>query len=835
MKIAGLQIKVKTLLSILLLFCCTVVFSQEQSGAQLFTLNEYRAASKAIFTSVFFLGAFLVMGFYMLLLYIQNKKKDYLYYAVYLIIFTIYFFLRTDSVVKFDLFNLGQSYYYYLLTPLLLVITGVYVKFINIFAEIEKYDRDFASRLNIFSKLLYTIAGLIFLFTLFTDQLEVVERYQHFVMIPMHLYTLIALIRAFLVIKSNLRYYVLFANLFLFAFSILGVYAAQGHNFSENVTSHHLLGFYTFNASQLGTFLEMICFSLGLGYKFSLIEKEKDEVKQKYIEQLKENEEVSKKLNEELSELVAERTKELEKKTSLLEKEQQLKSKLYVDISHEFRTPLTLISGPTEAKLREGNLSDADYNLFSMIKRNASRLLSLVNQLLDLAKLDKGRLKLKINQGNLGLLINFIASSFEFKTSAKKIQYSYNIQSIPKAWFDEDIIEKIVTNLLSNALKYCPENGICELDASKKDKTLFLKIRNSVDDIYEIPLDKLFNRFYQNNEYAEGAGIGLSLVKELVQLHKGSIDVSAKEDNTIEFTVQIPIGKTSFSPNDIVPVPKKVPKLMVENNGPGENRSSNLEETKDGLPILLVVEDNKDVRDFIKSSLKTNYSIYEAKNGQFGIEEALRLIPDVILSDIKMPVMDGITMCNKLKQDQRTSHIPIVLLTAGVGEEQELKSLKSGADDFIVKPFKLPILEKRLANLIEVRKALRDRYSKEFVLKPNDISITSAEEAFLNKIQKILDKELSNSDFNAAKLSEMLGISRMQLHRKLLAYTNLSTSNFIRSQRLKQALAMLENSKANINEIAYSVGFNTPSYFIKCFKETYNKTPLEYSQSIHNQ
>ncbi len=819
----------------MLLFCSNFLFSQEPLGDTSFTLNEYKAASKAIFTSVFFLGTFLVMGLYMLLLYVQNKKKDYVYYAVYLIIFTIYFFLRTDSVVKFDLFNLGQSYYYHLLTPLLLVITGVYVKFINIFAEIEKYDKAFSFRLNIFSKLLYTIAGLIFLFTIFTNQLEVVEQYQHFVMIPMHLYTLMALIRAFLVIKSNLRYYVLFANIFLFAFSILGVYTAQGHNFSENVTSHHLLGFYTFNASQLGTFLEMICFSLGLGYKFNLIEKEKDEVKQKYIEQLKENQKVSKKLNEELSELVAERTKELEKKTSLLEKEQQLKSKLYIDISHEFRTPLTLISGPAEAKLKEGGLSDADYGLFSMIKRNSSRLLDLVNQLLDLAKLDKGRLKLKINKGDLGLLLNFIASAFEFKTSAKKIRYFHTIESIPNAWFDEDIIEKIITNLLSNALKYCPENGICELDAFKKDGELFIKIRNSVNDISEIPLDKLFNRFYQNNEYSEGAGIGLSLVKELVQLHKGNIDVSTKENNIIEFTLQIPIGKTSFSTNEIVDVPKKTPKLILDSNEPVENRSSNLEETKDGMPILLVVEDNKDVRDFIKSSLKTKYSIYEAENGKLGMEEALRLIPDVILSDIKMPVMDGITMCNRLKQDQRTSHIPIVLLTAGVGEEQELKSLKSGADDFIVKPFKLRILEKRLANLIEVRKALRDRYSKEFVLKPKDISITSAEEAFLNKIQKILDKELTNSDFNAAKLSEMLGISRMQLHRKLLAYTNLSTSNFIRSQRLKQALVLLGNSEANINEVAYSVGFNTPSYFIKCFKETYNKTPLEYSQSIHNQ
>lgn len=519
-----------------------------------------------------------------------------------------------------------------------------------------------------------------------------------------------------------------------------------------------------------------------------------------------------------------------EEETQRFKKLNDYKSKLYTDIAHEFRTPLTLISAPINEKLTKGNLSDYDYTNFSIVKRNTNRLTALVDQLLQLAKLEKGKLKLTLVRGNLGLFIHVISESFTYHASLKSIAYTFSIDSIDDVWYDEDAIEKIINNLLSNAIKYSSENGYCRFKAFKKGEILCLEIENSVEKTSEIQLDKLFDRFYQKDEFSEGAGVGLSLVKELVKLYKGIIEVDIK-GNSIVFNLELPLNKNVFNPNDVIIKAEKSidTKELIENI---DLSNEHLEDKKEERPILLVVEDNTEVRLFIKLSLQHKYKIIEAADGKQGREMALEYVPDIILSDIRMPIMDGIKLCNSLKHDERTSHIPIILLTADAGEENELKGLESGADDFVTKPFKLRVLEKRLDNLIALRKALRNRYSQEFILKPTDISITSTDEVFLNKLQEIIDSDFSKSDFNAVTFCKKIGMSRMQLHRKLLAYTGLSTSAFIRSQRLKQAIQILKTSEATINEVAYSVGFNTPSYFIKSFKEIYKKTPSEYLQSI---
>ena len=345
----------------------------------------------------------------------------------------------------------------------------------------------------------------------------------------------------------------------------------------------------------------------------------------------------------------------------------------------------------------------------------------------------------------------------------------------------------------------------------------------------DIQLDKLFDRFYQKDEFSQGAGVGLSLVKELVKLYKGTINVTS-QDKSILFNVLLPLDKNVFNINEVLFRTED----SILNNELIENidlSDENLQNINEELPIILIVEDNNEVRAFIKMSLQHKYQIIEAVNGQEGIDKAIEYVPDIILSDIRMPLKDGIVLCNTLKNDERTSHIPIILLTADTTEENELKGLESGADDFVAKPFKLRILEKRLENLIGLRKALRSRYSQEFILKPTDISITSTDEAFLNKLQIIIDADFSNPDFNAVAFSKKIGMSRMQLHRKLMAYTGLTTTAFIRSQRLKQALEILKTSDSTVNEVAYTVGFNTPSYFIKSFKEIYKKTPTEYLQT----
>ncbi len=523
-----------------------------------------------------------------------------------------------------------------------------------------------------------------------------------------------------------------------------------------------------------------------------------------------------------------------EDETNKLQELNTLKSKLYTDISHEFRTPLTLISGPIESKLGEAELSNADLTNFSMIRRNTNRMLTLVDQLLDLAKVDDGKLKLKLIQGNLGLFLRNISASFEYQAESKKISYATDIGTMDEIWYDEDVIEKIAMNLLSNAMKYCPENGSCYFNAHVIDKKVSIVVGNTVKDLVDVPLENLFSRFYQQDEFSSGAGVGLSLVKELVKLYGGDIDVEYSGDNEIVFRVSLPVDIEYSAAKKISITQEEDTDLGVADTEKGQpivNKSDvPLKNTE--LPIILVVEDNEDVRQFIANELGKKNQVYTAANGLQGIEKAVELVPDVIISDVRMPICDGIELCNTLKNDERTSHIPIILLTAHIGEENELEGLKSGADDFITKPFKMRILGKRVENLIKTRKSLRNLYSQEIVLQAKDIAITPIDEIFLNRLQKTLDDNLSDPQCNAVFFCKELGMSRMQLHRKLLAFTGLSTMAFLRSQRLKQAVHILQTSDASINEIAYEVGFNTPSYFIKCFKEVYKKTPSEYLQTI---
>ncbi len=523
-----------------------------------------------------------------------------------------------------------------------------------------------------------------------------------------------------------------------------------------------------------------------------------------------------------------------EEETRRLQQLNDLKSKLYTDISHEFRTPLTLISGPVDAKLTEGGLSDSDFFNFSMIKRNTNRLICLVDQLLHLAKLEKGKLRLKFSEGNLGLFLGMIVSSFEYQASQKNMEFDIHIENLKSANYDEDALEKIVTNLLSNALKYGREGGRCRFKAYTNEGKLKIEIKNTVAEPSKIEVDKLFARFYQKDEYADGAGVGLSIVKELVQLYEGEISVRMEEEDTILFQVELPIEVKDVKNSVSTETSPARTAIVPDDISDSELLSEKLLENEDsgGLPIILLVEDHKGVRDFLNSAWKDRFRMIGAHNGAAGIEKALETVPDLIISDVQMPVCNGIELCDTLKTDARTSHIPIILLTAGIDEAEELKGLRSGADDFVKKPFKLSILQTRAENLIKTRKALRDRYSQELVQEAKDIAITPTDEIFLNRLQEVLDAHLSDSEFNAGSFSREVGMSRMQLHRKLQAYTGLSTTEFIRSQRLKMALHILKSSRATVNEVAYTVGFNTPSYFIKCFRETYGKTPAAFLQTI---
>jgi DNA-binding response OmpR family regulator len=502
-----------------------------------------------------------------------------------------------------------------------------------------------------------------------------------------------------------------------------------------------------------------------------------------------------------------------------LKKLDDFKTKLYTNISHEFRTPLTLISGPIENQLSKPKISKEDKKELSLVKQNADRLLSLVEQMLDLSMIDSGQRKLAIKQGNLSILFKQLISAFQYKAAEKEITISSNIQDLKNVWFDKDIIEKVVSNLLLNAIKYAPKESTIVFEANKQEEVLVLSVINNSDHVGKKDLSKLFQRFYQDNKLSDGVGVGLALVRELVTLSKGTIIANNIDDDKIQFTVSLPINKAVFEDEVLV--------TDEEIKTAGDESEQATYVSNNEKPLLLIVEDDTDIRAFIISILKMEYQIIEAENGEIGIEKALKEIPDLIISDIMMPEVDGIQLCNTLKTNELTSHIPIILLTAKVGEENEIEGIKTGADVYVTKPFNSEKLKIRVEKLIENRRQLQKHFSKTLSINP-EISITSAESEFLKRLQTVLDEHITDPEFTSDRFGKLMLMSRTQLHRKLKAITAMSASEFIRSQRLKLAIRLMQESDASISEIAYQVGFNTPSYFSKCFKEVYNCTPNEY-------
>lgn len=522
-----------------------------------------------------------------------------------------------------------------------------------------------------------------------------------------------------------------------------------------------------------------------------------------------------------------------QKTTKKLKELDKLKSNLFTNISHEFRTPLTLISAPIQQQLKKKRISTKDRNSFEIILRNTTRLLALVNQLLDISKIESGIIKLKVAQYQLIPFINSLTEGFSFMANQKEIDFKVNINSIPEeTWFDKDIVEKIVTNLLSNAIKYTPIKGTIISDFIVKENQLKFIIKNTGEGISPNKIIKTFDRFYQLNNHSEGAGIGLALVKELITLHKGEIIAESTPNQWTTFTILLPIYKKAFKENEIISkaIFNENSQIINLSNKKSNELQNNIINEETENPIALIVEDNKDVNNYLSSLLEEKYTIIQSVNGKEGIELALKYVPDIIISDIMMPIKNGVFLCNTLKTNELTNHIPIILLTAKAGEENQISGIKAGADAYITKPFNNELLLLKVAQLIAIRKKLQARYSQEVILKPTDIAINSIDELFLERVQEVLDTNLVESSFHINEFCKAVGMSRMQLHRKLKVLTGLSTSEFIRSQRLKLAAQLLKSSDINISQVGYSVGFNNHAYFSKCFKKMYNCTPSEYTK-----
>jgi signal transduction histidine kinase/DNA-binding response OmpR family regulator/ligand-binding sensor domain-containing protein len=501
----------------------------------------------------------------------------------------------------------------------------------------------------------------------------------------------------------------------------------------------------------------------------------------------------------------------------------QFKSSFFTNISHEFRTPLTLIMGPVQKLLGQTENPQVKSQL-NLIQQNSNRLLNLVDQLLEASKLKSGRINLKVRKGNLSLLLQTLVINFYYMANEKGMNLISKGPLITEVWFDADKIEKIVGNLLQNAIKYGKAKSDIKLDWRTEGTQLQLQIKNFSSQNYsESEKELLFEKFFKPDPKSEGFGLGLPLVKDLVELHRGQITLQIPEGNLFEITISIPLDRYSYESEEIW---EESNSKLERERITGKKSSGSTENL-----MILLVDDNQPVREFLNQELEENYTILQAENGKEGIDIALDKIPDLIISDIMMPEVDGLELCETLKNDERTSHIPIILLTAKIEEENKIKGLKVGADDYIYKPFTTNSLLTRIQNLIDLRRNLRNRYSGKTKISPKELAVSSGEEKFLQKVQKIVDNELMDVNFTIEDFCKNIGMSRMQLHRKLTAITGLSTSAFIRDQRLKKAEQKLKSEDENISEIAYSVGFSSPSYFIRCFKDTYHMTPKEYQET----
>ncbi|MEM9834817.1 MAG: ATP-binding protein, partial [Bacteroidota bacterium] len=512
----------------------------------------------------------------------------------------------------------------------------------------------------------------------------------------------------------------------------------------------------------------------------------------------------------------------------------EAKSQFFANVTHEFRTPLTLIIGPLEQKLL-ASLSDEERLTTERMLRHAQRLLRLINQLLDFSKLEQQPLPLLVQPGNLTHFLQSLFASFEWQ--AHQQQMDYQIHWSPQeitGYFDADKLDKIIYNLLSNAFKFTPPQGKVLVTVAEREKQLEVQVKNTGKGILPDQLPHIFERFYQakhpEDSPSGGTGIGLALTQELVTIHQGTIEVASVPDQETVFTVRLPIGKASYQQVIGTSVETATSDSPTTEQAERVMPSSSLEEATEH-PTLLLIEDHHDLRTYVREQTASDYQVLEAVDGVEGWEAAIAHSPDLIICDWMMPRLDGRTLCERLKTEVRTSHIPVIMLTARADQASRLAGLETGADAYLVKPFNPEELRLRIRKLVEQRTQLRSHFQQELMVSPQAIKVNSTDERFLQQAVALIDIQLSNPDFTVAEWQQELNLSRMHLHRKLKALTGQSATEFIRTYRLKRAAQLLAQRADNVSQIAYQVGFSSLAYFTTSFKSQFGCTPSEYAKS----
>jgi len=550
---------------------------------------------------------------------------------------------------------------------------------------------------------------------------------------------------------------------------------------------------------------------------------------------------------------ITRQNEELRRISIELEEATKAKMVFFTNISHEFRTPLTLMIGPLENILSDRKISVELRGQLQMMLRNATRLLRMINQLMDLRKIEDEKMKINAGEYDIISFIMEIKEAFNELAARKNISFSLNTALDEQLlYFDRDKVDKILFNLLSNAFKFTSESGSIDININKvlhnfngyEKEAVEIEIRDNGIGIAEDSLNRIFERFYQveqdKGNIGAGTGIGLPLSKGFVDLHHGDIIVKSKKGEGSSFVVYFQMGKAHFANDEISTkeiefnrIDKQIFPEISQEDADAESRSQTyISDDYENMPLILIVEDNADVSKFIKSCLIDNYRIMTASNGVDAFEKIYIDQPDLIISDVMMPEMDGFEFTKKLKSDIRTSHIPVILLTALSSHESKIEGLETGADSYIAKPFNKKHLQVRVKQLIENRQKIRKHYQQDVItqfVKENKIS--QLDSSFLKKCNAIIEKHLTENEYGVEQMSVEIGLSRVHVYRKIKHLTGLTVSEFVRNIKLKKAAVMLQESGKTIAEVAYETGFSSPSYFSKCFKDLYSISPTDFVQN----
>ncbi len=809
-----------------------------------------------------FIGIYLALFFYNLFVFVATREKTYVYYLGAMLGYVI--LTLGNSGYLFSILggwtHLPESRALYLSIVVVLLCISL-LMFVRSFLDLK-------SRYPIWNKV---FLGAI-VATIIAPLVKIVDYGSGLLLADLVAFSMLIIIMV-VCVKATLQKvkgapYLLLAQIFIVVGSVITILVAEGLIPLNNFT-----GFY---GMALGIALEMILFSFALGNKINTLRKENEKNQEQIIRQLEENTKLQTKVNRELEEKVEERTQEILKQKELvqatqvaldleiserkiqqavMEKEkaeasEKMKKQFFAQMTHEFRTPLTLILGPME-EIAEESMDGRVKRKAKLALRNTKILLRLINQLLGLSRLEEGREELHPQTRDIVNFVSQRGAAFESLWQRKNLELEIR-KDVEDLYmdFDPDMMEKILNNLMSNAIKFTPEGGKVSLrigpvkDAPDRVR---LTIKDSGIGIPEEKLPFIFDRFYrvdgEKTTELEGTGLGLPLVKELVGLHGGEIRVASLEGLGTEFTLIFPRvqeGKkwepTPEKPRalsqeleqEAIPLPNKAAQELEQEAIPLPNKAAedwDLDENRENL--LLLIEDNPDVRDYVRMALEPMYKVIEAVNGLDGIQVATQEVPDLIISDVMMPGANGFQVCEAIKKDEKTSHIPIIMLTARAALDDKIEGLETGADAYLSKPFNARELRVQIKNLIENRQNLRERYRKEMITTPTVTEATSIEEQFLIRLKELMQAELSNEKLSVEDMAEQLAMSRTQLHRKVKALTGQSTGEFIRNYRLEYAYQLLEQNAGSVSEVAFQVGFSSASYFSKAFSAKYGMSPKE--------